>query len=354
MQTSHLVLIGNFGAGNFGDELILAGFLKRLSLGEFQAGVGFLADNKGGKQVQAQKITVLTANSTVSRRFHGNLDFRPQLPTGWRSFWRLGWLRSLRVFARASAIIFPGGGLFTDLESWRAIFIWGLPVLVARILRKPVYFYGQSVGPFRGALARNLTRRICALVELIEVRERKSLEELRRLEVPKQKFWLGRDSALYLSSKKKSLKRRQFAQVQKRIAKVLFALRSFPRLPLNFWSELGMGLKFLAARKVQIYFTEFGQGDRAVFRGLLWNQRLKIRPTFWALPQNPERLIRELGQFDLVVGMRLHALIAASLAGVPSLGFAYAPKIRGCADKVFPIEDFQAQEFKNWILQTSR
>ena len=68
-----IVLVGNFGAENVGDELILAGFLRKL-----------------GKELPKAKVVVLGGNPNLVRRFHG-VDALPHLPTGWRSFWRRGW-----------------------------------------------------------------------------------------------------------------------------------------------------------------------------------------------------------------------------------------------------------------------
>lgn len=48
-------------------------------------------------------------------------------------------------------------------------------------------------------------------------------------------------------------------------------------------------------------------------------------------PGNPEpgpiRLFRAVGMCDVLVGMRLHALIYAAVQGVPTVGFSYDPKI---------------------------
>ncbi|MCB9463822.1 MAG: polysaccharide pyruvyl transferase family protein [Candidatus Eisenbacteria bacterium] len=46
-----------------------------------------------------------------------------------------------------------------------------------------------------------------------------------------------------------------------------------------------------------------------------------------AVPQEPEAAVQYLARFDVLVGMRLHALALASLAGVPVVPFAYSPKI---------------------------
>ncbi|WP_324670408.1 WecB/TagA/CpsF family glycosyltransferase [Geochorda subterranea] len=44
-------------------------------------------------------------------------------------------------------------------------------------------------------------------------------------------------------------------------------------------------------------------------------------------PADPVEAVRALGAFDVVVGVRLHALILAGAAGVPFVGLAYDPKV---------------------------
>ena len=42
---------------------------------------------------------------------------------------------------------------------------------------------------------------------------------------------------------------------------------------------------------------------------------------------SPEELLSLTKNFDLIVGMRLHALIMAAVAGVPMVGLSYDPKV---------------------------
>jgi polysaccharide pyruvyl transferase WcaK-like protein len=46
----------------------------------------------------------------------------------------------------------------------------------------------------------------------------------------------------------------------------------------------------------------------------------------------PEEMLGVLGRLDLMVGMRLHALIMAAAMAVPSLALVYDPKVEAFAD----------------------
>jgi len=321
--TPKLVLIGSFGAGNVGDELILAGFLQKIR-----------------KELPRAKVVVLAGNPKLVRRFHG-VDALPLLPTGLRSFWKMNWWRSLQKIRTADAIIFPGGGLFSDEESWRAVFLWGLHILVARYFWKPVYLLGQSVGPFEKKWTRKFTRFCLAKTEWIGARDAASEAELTRSGIPARKIRSGRDTALWLIARLPKMR-----EVKKRgVLKVLVSVRDFPKIEPRFWHELARALDLLAEKKhARIFFAEFGAGDRAVWQKV--RRRTKNSATWktLTLPESAEEVLRAVKKFDLVIGMRLHSLIAAQLTGVPAVGLNYSRKIGEFTDKALSIQNFKKEQ----------
>lgn len=114
------LLIGNYGAGNLGDELLKEYFLRRFSTIEWRVVSGAWAP--------------------------GAL---PRLPTGVRSLLRTPWWRTIVAMRRSDAVVFGGGTLFTDSESLRACILWWIHACTARLLGTPVLFAFQGAGPFR-------------------------------------------------------------------------------------------------------------------------------------------------------------------------------------------------------------
>ncbi|MFH0776940.1 MAG: polysaccharide pyruvyl transferase family protein [Patescibacteria group bacterium] len=318
-----LVLVGNFGAGNLGDELILAGFLKKISL-----------------ELPKAQIVVLAGEPKLVRRFHG-VDALPHLPTGLRSLLKMNWWRSLGKIRKADAIIFPGGGLFSDEESWRASLLWGAHILIARYFWKPVFLLGQSVGPFKKRWVRWLAKFCLSKTEWIGVRDAGSEAELRRIGISARKIRLGRDAAFWLVSrvpKTRELKRHG-------VAKILVSVRDFPKIAPQFWNELICALDEIAVKKqAHILFAEFGKGDHELWKKI--RRRAKKSATWKTLelPESAEGILKEIKKIDLVIGMRLHALIAAKLVGVPAIGFAYSRKVSEFAEKSFSMTDFRKEK----------
>ncbi|MDD3066827.1 MAG: polysaccharide pyruvyl transferase family protein [Candidatus Gracilibacteria bacterium] len=323
--TSRVILVGNFGAENIGDELILEGFLSELAQHSPQT-----------------KVTVLGGNPRLIQRWHG-VDALPLLPCGLRSFFAGNWVRSFQAIRAADNVVFPGGGLFTDSESFRAVLLWGMHLLIARFFWKPVYLLGQSIGPFHSEAAKNFTRFCLSKAEWIEVRDTASEKELRKLHIPASKIKAGKDSALGLVKRLPKVKMLK----KKGRRKILLSLRNFRKLNPNLFRELGVALEKLSEKPtIRITFAAFGKGDLEALAKVqpLVGKKIKVV----ALPESAEEILQEMKKFDVVVGMRLHSLISARIAGVPSLGISYSRKVaefqKSQQQKFIEAKDFSSEK----------
>lgn len=132
------LLVGNYGAGNVGDEALRAYFLEAFPEVEWQV----LSAAPTGKEL-------------------------PRLPSGIRSFLRFDWLKTVRAYRSCDGVVLGGGSLFTESESVRACVLWGLHVWLAVRCGKPVYLAFQGIGPFRSKVgewcARFAVRNSCFL-----------------------------------------------------------------------------------------------------------------------------------------------------------------------------------------------
>lgn len=145
----HCLLVGNYGVGNLGDEALCAYFLQAFP---------------------EVRWTVLSA--------HPRAGELPRLPGGVRSLLRPGWLRTVGALMRCDALVFGGGSLFTDVESSYACVLWGMHVLAARLLGKPVLLAFQGIGPFRTRFGEGIARRCAAVAVHISVRDSLSADRV--------------------------------------------------------------------------------------------------------------------------------------------------------------------------------
>lgn len=144
------LLIGNYGVGNLGDELLKEYFLRHFS------------------QIDWKVLSARPARGELSR-----------LPGGLRSLLGLRWIRTLRELRQADAVVFGGGSLFTDSESVYACALWWLHARIARLLRRKVFFAFQGVGPFRTKIGEWFARSAFRGAAFISVRDSISADRAR-------------------------------------------------------------------------------------------------------------------------------------------------------------------------------
>ncbi len=141
-----LLLVGNYGVGNLGDEALREYFLSRFPEIEW---------------------SVVTASSKEK------CDV-PRLPCGIRSFFRPWWL-TLKAFRACDGVVFGGGTLFTDTESVFACFLWWLHAKAASIFEKPVFFAFQGIGPFKTRTGKMFAASALRNASFLSVRDAASL-----------------------------------------------------------------------------------------------------------------------------------------------------------------------------------
>lgn len=152
------VLIGNYGVGNLGDELLKQYFVETYTDIEW---------------------VVLSANPLANEY--------ARFPSGLRSFLRFNWLRTCRAVQRSDAVVFGGGTLFTDSESVFACVIWWWQALLCRVLfRKPVLFAFQGIGPFRSKFAEFLAFYSAKSANYLSVRDAASLDRAKQWKLNKK------------------------------------------------------------------------------------------------------------------------------------------------------------------------
>lgn len=139
------LLIGNYGVQNLGDEALKEYFLQAFP------------------DIQWTVVSASPAKGELSR-----------LPGGFRSFFHFSWMRTLSAYSKTDAVVFGGGSLWTDVESFYACFLWSLHAAVAIFFRKPVFLAFQGIGPFRTRIGLTLARWVVQNVQFVSVRDEAS------------------------------------------------------------------------------------------------------------------------------------------------------------------------------------
>ena len=194
-----ITLLGYYGFGNLGDELLLTACLESLTR------VGLPREN----------IIVLSNDPELTRE-----NFHVKSVNRWR------FSEVFHALRMSHSLILGGGGLFQDVTSVKScIYYWGV-VRLARFLGVRVFALGQSIGPLNSGFAKRLAGNALSHCEKIQVRDENSLRLAESLS--HKKVESGSDIVMTLSTACESLKHESLPHdfvVENVVEKLLVNLR---------------------------------------------------------------------------------------------------------------------------------
>lgn len=229
---------------------------------------------------------------------------------------------------KTDMLISGGGSLLQDVTSRNSILYYLIIILLALLFRKKVFIYSQGIGPIHGKMNRRLTAFLLKRVDGIAVRDEKSARLLTEIGVPPDRVCVTADPVLGLHPADPALGRTLLEGL---------GVQKTPGRPLVGWAIKAGDEAFLeqVAQSVR-YLKEIYQAD-SIFIPFHYEQDAKVIETLseqlgdTAYYVKDKHLIDEMlsliGNLDLLIGVRLHSLIYAAVAGVPMLGISYDPKI---------------------------
>ncbi|MCG0277423.1 MAG: polysaccharide pyruvyl transferase CsaB [Thermanaeromonas sp.] len=304
-----VVISGYYGFGNLGDEAILYSMVQ--SLKNLDPGL---------------EIVVLSHDPAGTEKI---------LPVKAVDRWRLP--EVVRTLRRADLLISGGGSLFQDTTSARSLLYYLGILELARVLGRPRMVYAQGLGPLKRSWARYLTAKVLNRVQLITLRDSQSHALLQELGVRQPEVKVTADPVLGLKvgdfnpeAGRGKLLRLGLKVGSKPLAG--FSLRLWP-LPEAALYALARAADYLIDQGFEVLFLPF-HFPRDV--EACWQvQRLMEHPAAVIKEKlSLEDVVGIIGSLDLLVGMRLHALILAAVLGVPFVGLSYDPKVEAFCRQV--------------------
>jgi polysaccharide pyruvyl transferase CsaB len=292
-----VLIIGNYGNGNNGDEVVLMAIVQELR-----------------ELDPATDITVVSGDPVATKRMHGVEAIR-------RAFS----LRVVRAIAQCDAVIIGGGGILIDQV--HSNLKYGLAILTAKFLRKPVMVHAVGLDTLTKPVARAAVRFAFNRVDLIAVRDEASRDEMLKLGVDRAPMHVTADPAFTLDVPPVQDFREILTQAglyEKQSP--LLGISVWPTDNLNSYSGVVPVFAELADRLVVTYdgrvvflvmsTIEF-EGDLAASHRIIEMMEHRDRAQVFGAGCHPRVLLAAFGQMDLVIGMRYHSLILSAVAGVP-------------------------------------
>ena len=303
-----VVICGNYGATNLGDEAILDGILSIIA-------------NVDPTAV----ITVLSANPEETSTRH-NVKSEYLLPCGPRSLIRgilgghIG--RTFKGIQECDAFILGGGGLLGD-EKMMAMVIWPLQAAFASLLRKPIFCLGQSVGPLRTFFGRMMAGNVFKKALSATVRDSKSQQLLHSLGVSMPTVLADPAFCVHVSgpldSKRENL---VFLSLRGwRIKESVAMYKYIAQLIVWIWSEYGL-------KTILVPFSEHPENDTSVLNNILVQVEKPEAAEVLEYSGDYRKVIQLMSRCKAVIGMRLHSLIFATMTQTPFMALSYSEKVR--------------------------
>lgn len=311
---SRIVISGYYGFANLGDEAILAAIVDQIR-----------------QQAPDSEIWVLSQRPAWTETQHG-VKAVPRMDL-WQ-IWQL--LKTSDLF------ISGGGGLLQDTTSGRSVLYYLGLLEMAKHAGTKTMVFAQGIGPLKRPWCRRWTGKVLSQVDRITVRDDPSRDDLTQMGV--RGVEVTADPVLALGHKPgrpySELVRTAGLDPEQPVVAV--ALR-----PWSGWYERQKkGLSSVLAQLAQsegwqILMLPFQHSkDKTISEETATYISCRSRPPRVGVlhsPLTPHEMADLLGGCEMVVGMRLHALIMAASRRVPAMGLVYDPKVaRFCEQAGFP------------------
>ncbi|MEQ8190536.1 MAG: polysaccharide pyruvyl transferase CsaB [Candidatus Eremiobacterota bacterium] len=307
MRKNDILLSGYYGFKNTGDEAILASILDAL------------------KKVEPElKVKILSVNPSFTEKEYSTPSvhrYRPEM------FYAL---------MESRMLISGGGGLLQDSTSIRSPLYYLAMVLLAKLAGKKVMFYAQGIGPLNTFAGKYLTSFIANMVDFITVRDEKSAQILKELGVCKPTIEVTTDPVFAMKPAIEHDILNAFTSEN-----IPFEGNRWIGVSVRDWNSSVDYLNIIShvvdrlseKFSCKVLFIPMHYPDDLIISGKIKNM-MKSSAYIVCSEYSPRVLMGILGKMNIIIAMRLHAVIMSSVLGVPSLPLAYDPKITNISEQL--------------------
>ncbi|MDQ0724005.1 polysaccharide pyruvyl transferase CsaB [Paenibacillus sp. W4I10] len=319
-----LVISGYYGFRNSGDEAVLKSILTALE-----------------EESQRSNITiepiVLSGDPESTTAMYGV-----------RSVHRMKLKEVREALKESDGLISGGGSLLQDATGLKSIPYYLGVIKLAQWLKKPTFIYAQGIGPVNRKIFNPMIKSVFKACTYVSVRDEQSADYLRGLGLQWNQIHVVPDPVMGLplpETKVKSGAGAVSANAATQANRVEPSTGGHTKLPVigvsvRFWESdrkeltaIAAGLKKLCSKRaVHLRFLPFHlpvdeQASRFLMEmlGDVTSKGSEISITQDLT--DPQLMLEEVSNCDLVIGMRLHSLIYAASQYVPPVGISYDPKI---------------------------
>ncbi|MFF5446381.1 polysaccharide pyruvyl transferase family protein [Streptomyces sp. NPDC012888] len=303
-------MLGSYGGRNVGDEAILTAMLGCIRAGRPDV-----------------RVLLFSRDPEYSRGAFPDVEV-----AGWEGVCRE---RIAEHLGRLSALVVGGGGILYDTEARRYLRL----VRTAQELGVPVFTYAVGAGPLTDEVDLAWTRETLSAAAEVTVRDEESRRVLEEAGVSRPVF-VTADPALLLRPGEGGAALLRAEAVPEGVRLIGMSVREPGRAAEHLDEEgyhqlLATMADYLAHRlDAHVVFVPMERDDirhaHAVVSRMVAAERCRVLHARYG----PQQVLDIVRQLDLAIGMRLHFLIFAALAGIPALPLPYAGKVFDFAQQI--------------------
>ncbi len=297
------LLSGYYGFGNAGDEAVLCGVMDAIKTQDTSA--HFIVTS--GNAPQTQK--------------------RYEIEYSIRAIGRQNPRELMSAMRECDVFISGGGSLLQDVTSVRNVIYYTSLMRLARLFRRPLVVYAQGVGPLNERISQRLARAAMQSAQVLTVRDDDSAQLLRRIgvtrpiEVVADPVWLLKPSKIEAKSS---------------VPTWNVALRSWPNVSTETeieYSNRTFSAIIGAAKtaNVRLRFLPMQPSEDAPLAEKFRSQMNANDEIVNLHDTHPREIMAHCGRCDVMIAMRLHALIFAAAQKIPCVSINYDPKVASLA-----------------------
>jgi len=302
-----LVIAGYYGYNNIGDEALLMAIIQNLKL-----------------YVDDIKIIVLSNNPEETK-----------LTYGVNAINRFNIIKIAKAMKKSRMFMYGGGTLIQENTSTRSLIYYLGMIWIAKKAGLKVMLYANGIEPINKYINKKLTGNIMNHVDIITLREQASKTELQKLCINRPQIIVTADPAFILEPCKNSEIERIFDE------EGIAAEGPFIGFSVRKWDGYKTYVDVIA-QAADYVAKKFGA--KPIFIPMQYPNDLIITKSIVSkmeckgyILQNKYDVSQVLGitsRLDMLIGMRLHALIFAVSLCVPVVGLVYQPKVAWLLDYI--------------------
>lgn len=308
-----IVVAGNYGAGNLGDELILEGMIKTL------------------RRIDPQvDLTVLSADPHATKgkfEIHSAYKFPAGIRSFLAGFTNERFMKTSRTVKECDFFVLGGGGLF-DPSSKRGVVVWAIQGLLALWYKKPIIMYGQNLPKIDKGLTKKIVKYLFNKSVFIALRDKESIANLKEI----LGTAAGTTGAVNKIHKIPDLIfKSQPRHLEPKTESVVLALREAPSVTNEHLRKIAKFINFIQDQRknLTVELVPFEKNtDEKLISFMLDLLAEKDRINIHEYTEDRVKIEKLFSSAKLVIGMRLHSVLMAINVGTPFIALGYNQKVK--------------------------